>query len=180
MSDELRALALMLCAANPAAVALASRGRIAGRAVAAATLATAGVLAVLAGALAGPLVDALDTTAPSFGLAAGVVMLATGAMTAVAPGGERSTTNSWRDGLFPLGFPLVFNPAVAAGMLHLGANDGTTTAIVAGLVASVVCVAVARWTGARWQPGLDALARLTGAGLVVMAVTVVVESVKAV
>lgn len=180
MSDELRALALMLCAANPAAVTLAARGRIAGWPVAAAAFAAAGLLAVLAGAFAGPLVDALNTTGPSLGLAAGAVMLATGAVTTVMPGGERGMGDSWRDGLFPLGFPLVFNPAVATGALHLGANEGTTTAIVAGLVACGVCVAAAWWTGTRWRSGVDALARLTGAGLVLVAVTIVVDSVKAV
>ncbi|MGD9933614.1 MAG: hypothetical protein AB7T37_07820 [Dehalococcoidia bacterium] len=180
MSDELRALLVMLCAVNPAAVVLAARGRIDGREIAAITYASAGVLIVVGTTIANGVIEALDTTDASFQLAAGVVMLGMGVATLVWPGGAKTCTGTWRDGIFPLGFPLIFNPAVAAGTIHYGATDGIFGGAAVSLIAAIAGVGAAWFAGARWPQAMDAGARLTAAALMILAVALVVDSIKSV
>ena len=126
------------------------------------------------------MLEALETTDASFQLAAGVVMLGIAVATMVWPAGTRSYGGTWRDGVFPLGFPLVFNPAVAVGTIHFGTTDGALAGMAVSLTAAVAGVAVAWFTGTRWSQPLDALARLSAATLVVLAVLLIVDSIKSV
>lgn len=180
VSDEFRALLVMVCAANPAAFALAARGHLGDLRIAGTTAVTAGLLAVLAAASSASLLDFLDTTEASFQLAAGVVILGVGLTGLIWPGGSRTFTGTWRDGLFPLGFPLAFNPAIAVGAIHYGASDGVGTGIALTLVAILAAVGAAWFLGVRWRAALEAVARLTAAILIVLAVGLVVDSIKSV
>ena len=180
MSDELRAVVVMLCAVNPAAVALAARGRIDRREIAAITFGVAGLLILVAAASANGLLNALETTDASFQLAAGVVMLGIGMSTLVWPGGAKTFAGTRQDGLFPLGFPLIFNPAVAAGTIHYGATDGALEGATVALIAAAVGTGGAWLAGVRWAQAMDAAARLTAGALTVLAVVLIIDSIKSV
>ncbi|MCA9831178.1 MAG: hypothetical protein R3B97_01295 [Dehalococcoidia bacterium] len=180
MSDELRAILVMLCAVNPAAVALAAKGRIDSRQIATVTGVAAIGLALVAATVSSGVLELLGTTEPSFQLAAGVVMMGMGLGALVWPGTNRAFAGGWREGIFPLAFPMVFNPAVAVGVVHYGASDGVFAGVSLAAVGVIAAVGFAWFAGERWPRAMEAIARMTGAGLVVLAVGLVVESVKSV
>ena len=180
MSDELRAILVLLCAVNPAAVALAANGRIDGRQMASITGVTAIGLVLVAAAVSSGVLELLGTTEPSFELAAGVVMLGVGLGALVWPGPNRAFAGGWQDGIFPLAFPIVFNPAVAVGVVHYGASDGVFAGVSLATVGVIAAVGSAWFAGERWPRAMEAIARMTAAALVVLAVGLVVESVKSV
>lgn len=118
---------------------------------------------------AGPLTDGLDLTAPTVRMAAGVVLLVFGAVTAVAgPPPAEPRLPGRRAGLVPVAFPVLLTPGV--GLLVLaGALDRSApvaVAVAALALATVPLVAVVG-SGSR---ALDAV--WLGAGRVLAAVVV--------
>ena len=151
--------------------------------------AIAAVLLLLAAVLHGPLLDLLDVSAASFDVAAGLVMLAGAARPllrgrAIEEGIASAAGDGSRAVLAPLAVPLLATPAALAAALSWGERAGEAQTA----AAAIVLVALsALWLARAPQPSsragraaLDALARLTGVLLAVLAVGLVVRGVLAV
>ena len=151
--------------------------------------AIAAVLLLLAAVLHGPLLDLLDVSAASFDVAAGLVMLAGAARPllrgrAIEEGIASAAGDGRRAVLAPLAVPLLATPAALAAALSWGERAGEAQTA----AAAIVLVALsALWLARAPQPSsragraaLDALARLTGVLLAVLAVGLVVRGVLAV
>jgi small neutral amino acid transporter SnatA (MarC family) len=143
-----------------------------------------GALAVLAiSLLSGPLLDALDVSAPAFRIAVGVVGAVAGVVTfarpAPAPG---PALDGRRAALIPVAVPLVLRPALA--FLALGAHADRGVPVVAAALALSVALLVA--VTARLRPEDVAgrvvtwSARATAAALVAAGLLLVVDGIFAV
>lgn len=157
------------------------------RMAAAAVLAAA--LLLLAAVLHGPLLDLLDVSAASFDIAAGLVMVAGAARPllrgrAIEEGVAAAAGDGWRAVLAPLAVPLLATPAALAAAVSWAGRAGEAPAAVAAIVLVALSAHwLAYWPQPRSRAGraaLDALARLTGVLLAVLAVGLVVQGVLAV
>ena len=151
--------------------------------------ALAAVVLLLAAVLHGPLLDLLDVSAASFDIAAGIVMMAGAArpllrgraieeaIAAAAGDGQRAI-------LAPLAVPLLATPAALAAAVSWGERAGEAqTALVAIVLVALTALWLARGPQPQSRAGraaLDALARLTGALLAVLAVGLLVQGIMAV
>ena len=139
-------LAALVAAFNPPWVALGvpRRGRSSRDVVAIAALGGGGgALAVLGiSLLSGPLLDALDVSAPAFRIAAGVVAAVAGAVTLVrrAPSPDPAL-DGYRAALIPVAVPLVVRPALVFLALSAHADRGVPV-VAAALAASVAALVV--------------------------------------
>jgi small neutral amino acid transporter SnatA (MarC family) len=166
----------VLAATNPPRVACALpsppdrlRAALVGGSV---TLAAAIVLA----ALAAGLLDALDISASTFRLGAGIVIAVVGLydLAAGAPKSEPALPG-WKAGFVPIAFPLLLNPALGAAVLAAAADHGMATPTLATLVGVAAFVALAATTGpARVLQGAG---RIVGAALIVVGVAIAVDGV---
>lgn len=192
MSDALLLFAVFWAALNPpASIASLPEGfegieRVARTRLLVAGWFAAGVLIVAAAMMHGQLLELLGVAAPSFDIAAGIVMLA-GAARPLLSGRaiEESTASlldaSDRAALIPLAVPLLATPAaLAAGISH-GGRVGEGETIVAALVLAGVTALAMRWDALlQWQHRqvvASVLARLTGGLLVFVAVALIVDGV---
>ena len=151
--------------------------------------AVAAALLLLAAVLHGPLLDLLDVSAASFDVAAGIVMIA-GAARPLLRGRaiEEAVAAAAGDGqraiLAPLAVPLLATPAALVAAVSWGERAGEwQTALVAIVLVALTALWLARGPQPRSRAGraaLDALARLTGALLAVLAVGLVVQGIMAV
>ncbi len=151
--------------------------------------AIAAVLLLLAAVLHGPLLDLLDVSAASFDIAAGLVMLA-GAARPLLRGRaiEEALASAAGEGrravLAPLAVPLLATPAALAAAVSWGERAGEAqTALAAIVLVALSALWLARAPQPQSRAGravLDALARLTGVLLAVLAVGLVVRGVLAV
>ncbi len=149
----------------------------------------AAVLLLLAAVLHGPLLDLLDVSAASFDVAAGIVLIA-GAARPMLRGRaiEEAIAAAAGDGrravLAPLAVPLLATPAALVAAVSWGERAGEAqTALVAVVLVALTALWLARGPQPRSRAGraaLDALARLTGALLAVLAVGLVVRGILAV
>ena len=146
----------------------------------------AAALLALAVVLRQPFLDLLEVSASSFDIAAGIVMLA-GAWRPLLRGRaiEEATASLLdappRAALAPLAVPLLASPAALAAAVAYGerAGEGATIAV-ALIVAGVSALSMASEPVLRSrhrQPIAGALARLTGALLVAVAVRLIVDGV---
>lgn len=178
-------LLIFLAAVNPAAAAMAAaRGPRPPAMAAIAAFALAAALLLAAAAIADPLLDFLDIAPETFRIAAGIVMATQGVL-AVWSGRTpaelpaESSGPAWAAGLFPLGFPLLANPASVIAAVNYGADDGVAKAWLAALVPLALgAAALAIGAGHRWRPATDGAARILGALLVVVAVGLIVAGVR--
>ncbi len=182
MTDPFQLLVVMLVAANPATglrAALPGTPRSQLPAVATAA-AMAIVLTVAAGLVASPLLDGLDIAQETARIAAGLVVGVSGGQ-AVALGGPfvRRGIAGWQAGVYPLGIPLSFNPAILVAVIAFSANpdagEGRTILLAA---VSVALTAVAALMPARFSGLADGVARITGALAIVVAAAMVVSGVR--
>jgi small neutral amino acid transporter SnatA (MarC family) len=184
VSDYLQLLLVFFAAINPAAVALAASDLRDGAkahplAVAASGFVLAAMLYLVAASTADSLLDFLDVAPETFRIAAGIVMATTGvyavwrARIAVSPSEE-----SWQDAIFPLAIPLLASPAGLIAALSYGADDGVVKAFGAAIVALAAAATLAVIPLRRGALAADAVARLLGALLVVVAAGLVVEGVR--
>ena len=148
--------------------------------------AAAAALLVLAALLHEALFDLLEVSPPSFDVAAGIVMLV-GAVRPLARGRaiEETTASiidgSWRAALAPLAVPLLATPAALAAAVSYGerSGEGATIAValtIAGL-AALLMAAVPLLRRQAGRAAFEALARLSGALLVVSAIGLIVDGV---
>ncbi|MYB41067.1 MAG: hypothetical protein F4X76_02545 [Chloroflexi bacterium] len=174
-------------AASLASVEPLAEGRRDGLLAAAGGLAA--VLLLLTAVLHGPLLDLLDVSAASVDIAAGIVMVA-GAARPLLRGRaiEEAIAGAAGDGgrtvLAPLAVPLLATPAALVAAVSWGERAGEAqTAVVAVALVALTVLWLARGPQPRSRAGraaLDALARLTGALLAVLAVGLVVHGILAV
>ncbi|MFN0093551.1 MAG: MarC family protein [Dehalococcoidia bacterium] len=178
MTETAQLIAIFIAAVNPAAVALAA-GRFEPRTALAGGLGALALLAVAAFA-ADAFLDALDIEPETFRIAAGVVLLASGAVVIwrARAGALEPEGSPLAQALSPIAFPLLFSPAVAAAALSYGADDGPAKTILAGAIGLILAVAGLALGPGRARPVLDGVARLLGALLVAVAAGLIVEGVR--
>jgi small neutral amino acid transporter SnatA (MarC family) len=182
-SGWLWAVALVL-ALNPARAAfgIPRAGRSSRAAIGLAALGGAiGLLALcLIAAAADPLLEALDVSAPSFRVAAGIVAAITGAADLFRrPPPPEPSLPGWRAALVPVAVPVVIRPTLVVLALGAGADRDLLTS------AGAIAVGVALVTGltALWPaeaPGgrtLGWAARLLAAGLLACGVVLAIDGV---
>jgi small neutral amino acid transporter SnatA (MarC family) len=117
--------------------------------------------AALLGGVSGPILDALEITPETFRIAAGLVLAIAGLRTIVWPRpAEEPALRGRRAALWPVAFPRVFGPEVAALALTAGSIEGVgpTVSVLAGAGAVLVLLGlvprrsvadgVLRWAGA--------------------------------
>lgn len=182
MIDFLQTFLFLLAAVNPAAAAAAPPpgARLArGSVLAGGTLAC--LLLVMAALFAGPILDGLDVEPETFRVGAGVVLLMGGAL-AVWNGGapHRGPWEGSGVALFPLALPVLATPAALAAAVSFGADRGEAETAGAAVLAVVVAATAAGLGLGRYQPAADAVARVTGALLVIIAAGLIVDGVRAI
>jgi small neutral amino acid transporter SnatA (MarC family) len=171
---------MLLVAVNPPAVVAAlGDGRCRRELALAAGLAAA--VATATAGLSGPVLDALDVTAPTFRVATAVVLgvagvrwLALGPW--VLPGD--ASQQGWRSVIAPLLVPLLVTPQLIAVSTSVGADRGVATVVlgagVAMVLAWVAAVACPR------RPGWAVASRFVGLLAVVVALALAVDGVRSV
>ena len=195
MDDFPRALIVFFAAVNPAAAVLAFgaatpgvSARRRGELAAAAGLLALALLA-LAAALRESLLDLLQASPESFEVAAGIVMVV-GALRPLWPGrtpdaapGE-GRPPAWHVALAPLAVPVLASPAaVAAALVYFGRYDTAPTLAAVAVVLAFSAAAAALAPVAARAPGsaaLSAVARLTAALLVFVALALTVDAIRSV
>ena len=111
------------------------------RAATVAGTAVVGVLLVVLGALASGLLDAIDVSAPTLLVGAGLVLVGAGAKDLfVGPPPAEPALPGWGAAAVPVAIPLVARPQVGLLAVSVGAYHGLA-AVVVGSVALVACVA---------------------------------------
>ena len=156
----------LVLALDPVRAGLAAR-RAGGHRPATRRLAVAGsaislVVTVGAAAAGGPLLDALEVSAPTLRIGAGLVLLVTGVIDLVRPSGARrlSATDSARaedagatgprsglaSALIPVAVPTMLRPAALVTALSAGADGGLALSALSALLAGVVVVTLAETT----------------------------------
>jgi multiple antibiotic resistance protein len=182
VSDFLRMLLVFFAAVNPAAVFLAVSPKLEGRGDRLTSLAAGAVVAgvvVAAAALgSGQVLDALDIEPETFRTSAGIVMAAVGVFAVWRAHNDYEIEPSWRGGVFPIGIPLLLGPATLVVALSYADDPGVGQTLVAGLVVVGATAAAVAWLPKIWGVALGAVARLSGALLVVFAVALIVSGVR--
>lgn len=184
MSDFLRMLRVFFAVVNPAALLLAVRPRLEGRSDRLMTLGTGAALAglVIVAAVLGSemMLDALDIEPETFRTSAGIVMAAVGVLAVWQAHNDYEIESSWRGGVFPIGIPLLLGPATLVVALSYSDEPGIWQTLVAGVILVAAAAAAVAWLPKIWDVALGAVARLSGALLIVYAVALIVSGVQAV
>jgi small neutral amino acid transporter SnatA (MarC family) len=188
-------LALDPIRAGAAARRSGGRGRPAPRlAVTASAASLAVVVVVLAGAAGGPLLDALDVSAPTLRIGAGLVLLITALVDLVRPAGPRDHDDTPDPGsgaglsaaVVPVALPTMLRPAALVTALSAGADGGLGLVALGSVTAGFLVVALAWVTSsdadAPSATGAERLlsrwaVRLGAALLVVVAVALTADGV---
>lgn len=183
MTDFFQLLVFMLAAVNPAAAAAGPTPP--GRSLSPRTVALGLVIAIIvvgaAALLAHPILDGLGVEPETFRVGAGVILLVGGAL-AVWNGGA-SHRGPWEGrsvAVFPLALPLFATPAALAAAISYGADRGEGETLLAGALAVAVAGVLVGLRAGRFEAASDAVARITGAVLVVVAAGLVVSGVRAI
>ena len=168
------ALVAFLVAVNPPVIAASLPRSVSMRAIAIAAALAAALVLVAAG-LSQPLLDLLDVSAPTFRVAAGVVLAVAGLRWVVV--GARQ-----QDDEDPQGWALVtrfVTPQLVAVAITFGVDDGVITAGLAGAVAlgAAVVASFGRGRGVLWWSWS---ARLVGLAGLAVGLALVVDGVKTV
>ncbi|MEP7215571.1 MAG: MarC family protein [Anaerolineaceae bacterium] len=125
--------------------------------------------------------DGLDIEPESFRVAAGIVMAAVGTFVIWRGAPDYSAASGGLSAaVFPLALPLLVSPAGLVAVVTYGADDGggkTFGALVVSLAIAAVLLILRPRPG---LPALDAVARITGTLLVVVAAGLVVDGVRSV
>jgi small neutral amino acid transporter SnatA (MarC family) len=181
VSDFLRIALIFLLAVNPALVANVLKDRTVpvGQAALGAAMAVAVYLLLAVGA--DGILDVLAIEPETAQVAAGT-LLAVGGGLAIATAG-REFRDLWSEtwpGVFPLGAPLLICPPGIVAAISYSANESIGVALGAAAIAVVVAAGAAVLTLGRYWIAADALARLSGGVLVLLAAGIIVDGVKSV
>jgi small neutral amino acid transporter SnatA (MarC family) len=183
VTDFLQLLVFFFAAVNPPAAAAAPEPGGAALPARTLTIGAAIALALVLGAalLAEPILDGLGVEPETFRVGAGVIFLAQGAL--VVWLGRAPHAGAWDDrlaGVSPLGLPVLATaPAIAAAVSY-GADRGEAETAIAAAIIIASAVALLWGRAGRYNAAVDALARLTGALLVIVAAGLVVSGVRAI
>jgi multiple antibiotic resistance protein len=195
MTEVLRA-ALGLTAAVapfgalPVFLALAEAERVSPKVAgaAAAGAAVAFVVLVAAALVADPFLDLLDVSPEPFRFAAGAVMAPLGVRLLLTgdsmpvPRPDDHVRRLWW--LLPVGFPLLANPGAIIGTMSYSSRFGEGDTIAGAGIALAISAAVLAagpWIQSAIRPiGVNALGRLSGAFLIVIAVELAIDGVRSV
>lgn len=185
------ALLILLVSVNPIAVAAERRGRIDRRVLTAGLAATA-LLAVALAATSEGFLDVLSVTAPTFRVAAGVVLLLAAARwVALGPrrfppedellsgGADRGDPSRWSGLVVPLLVPVLVSPQLVMVGIAVGADEGVIAVAVGAAVAlglSGLATLLQRGRPGLWSIGV----RFTGLPAAAVAAGMIVDGVKAV
>ena len=183
MTDFLQLLVFMFAAVNPFAAAAAPKP--AGRRLAPSVVAGGAVagLVLVGGAalLSSPILDGLGVAPETFRVGAGVVFLVVGA-SCLWRGGSLYG-GSW-DGtataILSLALPVLATPAALAAAVTYGADRGEGETLAAAVIVIGVAAGLVAARIGRFESAVDALARLTGALLIVVAAGLIVSGVRAI
>lgn len=163
---------LLLATANPPRHA----GTVPGRTIWPATAVAFGALTVLAVA-AVPLLDALDTTVPTWRMTVGIVVTLAGARDLLR--GRAAVLEDGGNVVVPLAFPVLLRPEVAFAVVIVALDASLGAAIVGAALA----LGLAAWAATR-RVASSALAaggaRLVGAVAIALGVDLIVDGVLAV
>jgi multiple antibiotic resistance protein len=188
VTDVLRIALFVLVLVDPVAGAIGASDLAAGRSARERlTIALGGALVgfVALAAVAGasdPLLDALEVSAPSASLAAGIVVLATVVLLFWhGPAGRvraAPAASAVRLALFPFGIPLLCGPAAVAGVVAWSAGEGvgTTIGALAIAVAAVAATCVA-WPDPPRGRGARVLGGFTGVAMALVTADLVRDGV---
>lgn len=182
----------LFAAINPAAVVLAFSAALArvGQAEAARDRSRPVALAVIGAISAGviylvlvlaaeDLLEGLDIAPETFRIAAGVVMAVSGVAAILRLGlAQDGAAPGYAAALFPLALPLLASAAGLSAAVSYAVDEGEGRTLLASLVIVAVSAALTVAYRPAWRPAADALARLTGALLVVLAAGLIVEGVR--
>jgi small neutral amino acid transporter SnatA (MarC family) len=127
----------------------------------------------------GPVLDALQITPETFRIAAGAVALVAGlaALWKSRPGAEPAL-DGWRAAIWPVAFPRLLAPEVAALALTTGSKEGVTATVVAAAVALVTVVALAGVRRTEMGDGvLEWTGRLLAMALVAVGVFLMIDGI---
>lgn len=187
MTDWWQMALVLALAVNPAAAAagmLDYSGRKPAPIAVAVGIAIAVALAAVAAWLGEPLSSWLDVEPSTLRIGAGVVLVLAGgqAVWRGYPVLHGKPEADWRDGIFPLAIPLLATPALLAALLNYGAD--TDAGAAKAFSASLAGLAIGAAAVFAASPGalgpLAALARVSGAALVVVAAALIVDGVQSV
>lgn len=181
MSDFLRIALIFVLAVNPALVANVLRDRVVpfGQAGLGAALAIAVYLLLAVGA--DGILDVLDIEPETAQVAAGT-LLAVGGGLAIATAG-REFRELWSEtwaGVFPLGVPLLICPPGVVAAISYSSNESIGTAVGAAAIAVAIAAGAGAVTLGRYWVAADALARISGGVLVLLAAGIIVDGVTSV
>ena len=174
---------LIFASVNPPAVLAtwnnSGNGRLQPKAAAIAFLGAAALL-LAATFAADAFLDALSLEPETFRIAAGVVMVVTGAAFILFGPFSFPIEPGWKSALFPLAFPLLASPAAFAAVLTRSADKGEPQAVVAALVVTAAVAAGVLAVSGRSSPIPGVLARVIGAVLIFRAVGLIIDGIRAV
>ncbi len=181
MSDFLRIALIFVLAVNPALVANVLRDRVVplGQAGLGAAIAVAVYLLLAVGA--DGILEVLAIEPETAQVAAGT-LLAVGGGLAIASAG-REFRDLWSDtwpGAFPLAAPLLVCPPGVVAAISFSANESIGMSLGAAAIAVVVSAAAGAVALGRYWIAADALARISGGVLVLLAAGIIVDGVKSV
>jgi len=184
------ALLILLVAVNPVAVAAELLGRVDRRVLTAGLAATA-LLSVVFAAASEALLDVLSVTAPTFRVAAGVVLLLAAARwvalgprrlppeDALLSTDDRGGPGPWSGLVVPLLVPVLVSPQLVMVSMAVGADEGVVAVAVGAAVALGLAGVATLFQ--RGRPGLWSIgARFTGLPAAAVALGMIVDGVKAV
>ncbi|MGE0597833.1 MAG: MarC family protein [Dehalococcoidia bacterium] len=181
MTDFLQLFVFMFAAVNPAAAAAAPAGKRLPIEVSAMGLGLGVALAGAAALLSNSILDGLGVEPETFRVGAGVVFLIGGALAAWNGGAaHRGPWEGRPAAVFPLALPVLATPAVLAAAVSYGVDRGKAEA----LLAAAICVGIAGVFVAlrvgRFEAACDAVARVTGGLLILVAAGLIVSGVRAI
>lgn len=187
MTEYLRLLVVFFAALNPAAIALGAavaREASARRSwpLVAVAAAIAAALYGLAAGFAEDMIDFLEVEPETFRIAAGTVMLVVGAYAAWRARVAATMTDApgWQAALFPLALPLLVGPAGVVAAISYGVDEGGGRTFLALLPVLALAALAMLAPAERYLAAFDAVARLTGALLVVVGAGLIVSGVRAI
>ena len=171
----------MLAAVNPAAAAAAPGGKKLLREVAGIGLVLGIVFVGAAALLSEHILDGLGVEPETFRVGAGVVFLIGGALAAWSGGAAHKGPWEGRSAaLFPLALPVLASPAALAAAVTYGIDRGEGQALLAAAIGVGLAGALIAVNAGRFQAACDAIARLTGGVLIVVAAGLIVSGVRAI
>jgi small neutral amino acid transporter SnatA (MarC family) len=136
------------------------------------------IVAVVLGALATPLIDALEIAPETFRIAAGMVITLAALITlAVPPSQAEALRGGPTDGLVPVAYPILLGPATVMTWLVTGVDRGVLPTLGIAALGYGVAAALAGVPEGR-RSGWLAAARLAACALVLMGVALVIDGVR--